>query len=228
LPLRPAALVAEEIAWLAARHPGRVGLGLAAGALSLDFEAMDLELESAVPKFKTDLPRVTAMLRGEALGALAGDPALARCAAEPIPVLSAAVSPAAGRRAARVGAGILLESMSTPARQRAVCDAFMEAGGAGPRVAIRRVWIGAPPTGAIDAQRAVYESDSPSAAQAHWAQTNTLAAEDGATLAAALRASVDEVNADALNLRVHMPGIEPRAIREQIALLGAEVLPRLR
>ena len=40
LPLRPTALVAEETAWLAARHPGRVGLGVAAGALPLDFEAM--------------------------------------------------------------------------------------------------------------------------------------------------------------------------------------------
>src|SRR3954465_13920006 len=33
LPLRPPALVAEEVAWLAARFPGRVGVGLAAGAL---------------------------------------------------------------------------------------------------------------------------------------------------------------------------------------------------
>src|SRR5262249_47583883 len=31
--LRPAALIAEETAWLAARHPERVGVGLAAGAL---------------------------------------------------------------------------------------------------------------------------------------------------------------------------------------------------
>ena len=33
LPLRPVALVAEEVAWLAARFPGRVGVGVAAGAL---------------------------------------------------------------------------------------------------------------------------------------------------------------------------------------------------
>src|SRR5215216_1163734 len=36
LPLRAPALVAEEIAWLAARFPGRVGLGIAAGALAID------------------------------------------------------------------------------------------------------------------------------------------------------------------------------------------------
>ena len=48
LPLRPTALVAEEVAWLAARHPGRVGVGVAAGALPLDFEAMGVAPDSAV------------------------------------------------------------------------------------------------------------------------------------------------------------------------------------
>jgi len=37
LPLRPPALVAEEIAWLAARFPGRVGVGVASGALPAYF-----------------------------------------------------------------------------------------------------------------------------------------------------------------------------------------------
>ena len=40
LMLRPAVLVAEETAWLAARFPGRVGLGVAAGALPVDFALM--------------------------------------------------------------------------------------------------------------------------------------------------------------------------------------------
>ena len=34
--------------------------------------------------------------------------------------------------------------------------------------------------------------------------------------------------ADALNLRVHVPGVSVTAAREQIARLGAEVLPLLR
>src|SRR5580704_15063581 len=45
LPLRPPALVAEEAAWLAARFPGRVGVGLAAGALAVDFEVMGLTMD---------------------------------------------------------------------------------------------------------------------------------------------------------------------------------------
>ena len=56
LPLRATALVAEEVAWLAARHPGRVGVGVAAGALPLDFALAGVSMESAVPIFKAELP----------------------------------------------------------------------------------------------------------------------------------------------------------------------------
>ncbi|GMU78948.1 MAG: hypothetical protein AMXMBFR46_17410 [Acidimicrobiia bacterium] len=227
LPLRPAALVAEEIAWLAARHPGRVGLGVAAGALPLDFDVMGLEIADAVVRFKAELPRVAAMLRGEQLGDLAGDPALRRCAEHPVPVLSAAVSPAAARRAASVGTGILLESMSAPERQRALCETYAAAGGRMPRVAIRRVWLGPPPESAIAAQRALYESYSPDDAQQHWAESNVIVDDDAAALAARVTGSLRAVGADACNLRVHMPDIAPGAVREQITRLGAEVLPLL-
>jgi alkanesulfonate monooxygenase SsuD/methylene tetrahydromethanopterin reductase-like flavin-dependent oxidoreductase (luciferase family) len=225
LPLRATALVAEEVAWLAARHPARVGVGVAAGALALDFEVMGLDPAVAVPRFKAEVGRLVAMLHGEELGQLAADPALAQCAVHPVPVLSAAVSPAAARRAASVGAGILVESMSTVERQRAVCDVFAASGGTGSRVAIRRVWLGPPPQRAIDAQRAVYESYAPDAAQRHWADTNTLMADDPAELAARVSASLRAANADACNLRVHMPGVPADAVRAQIERLGREVIP---
>src|ERR1700709_1943382 len=46
LALRPPAMVAEEIAWMAARFPGRVGLGVASGALPADFEIMHGPLDN--------------------------------------------------------------------------------------------------------------------------------------------------------------------------------------
>jgi alkanesulfonate monooxygenase SsuD/methylene tetrahydromethanopterin reductase-like flavin-dependent oxidoreductase (luciferase family) len=228
LPLRPAALVAEEIAWMEARYPGRVGLGVASGALELDFTVMDLELDDAVPRFKRDLPRVVAMLRGEDLGQLEGDKAFQRCREKPVPVLSAAVSPTAARRAARVGAGILLEAMSTVERHRELCDVYDATGGTQPKVLIRRVWLGDLPASVVEQQRKVYESYSSGDAMKHWGDDQTINSDDPDEIAERLVDVLDAVNADALNLRVHLPGIDEPAARAQIGRLGEELLPRLR
>src|SRR6185295_10100362 len=71
LPLRPTALVIEEIAWLAARHPGRVGLGVAAGALPADFEIMDTTMDDLPARFAAALAEVARVMSGGDAGALA-------------------------------------------------------------------------------------------------------------------------------------------------------------
>jgi alkanesulfonate monooxygenase SsuD/methylene tetrahydromethanopterin reductase-like flavin-dependent oxidoreductase (luciferase family) len=225
LPLRPTAQVAEEIAWLAARHPGRVGVGVAAGALPLDFEAMEVPLDEAVPRFKAQLPRLVAMLRGEDLGVLEEDLGLRWCAEHPVPVLSAAVSPAAARRAAGCGAGVLYEGMSPPDKLAKLSRTFDEAGGTGRKVLIRRVWLGERRSEEIEHQRAIYASYGSSGRP--MPEDQTIAAADGAELVERLAAVVTAVGADALNLRLHLVGIPAEAIREQIAGLG-EALPALR
>jgi hypothetical protein len=73
----------------------------------------------------------------------------------------------------------------------------------------------------------VYEDSAPDAAQRHWADEHTLTDDDPVALSERVHASVSAVGADAVNLRVHMPGVERRAIREQIERLGADVVPRL-
>ncbi len=158
LPLRSTALVAEEVAWLHARYRGRVGLGVAAGALPLDFKAAGVSQSDSVDRFKSELPRLVAMLRGHDLDELDGDPALLACRQSPIPVLSAAVSVAAAVRAAQCGAGILMEGMSAPSRLSRLTQAFEAAKGLGSKVLIRRVWLGRMPSGLVENQRAVYES----------------------------------------------------------------------
>ena len=223
LPLRPAALVAEEVAWLAARHQGRVGLGVAAGARAVDYGVAGISAAAAVDRFKAELPRVVAMLRGDELRALEADPALAACRAHPVPVLSAAMSVTAARRAAGAGAGLLLDGISAPSRLAPLTTVFRAVGGTGPAVLVRRVWVGPVRRHLVDAQRSVYEG----MAGAQFGDDQTVAADDPAEIAERLRAAQGEAGTDALNLRVHLPGMTPPEVRHQIEALAASVVPAL-
>jgi alkanesulfonate monooxygenase SsuD/methylene tetrahydromethanopterin reductase-like flavin-dependent oxidoreductase (luciferase family) len=228
LPLRPTALVIEETAWLAARHPGRVGLGLAAGALPIDFEIMDTTMDNLTARFSSALELVVRVLGGDDAGALADDPAIARCREHPIPVLSAAGSTTAARRAASVGAGLVFDSLSTPARCRELVDAYRGAGGTGPCVLIRRAWIGEPPAQLTTQQIDTYRGYAPAGAAANWGADELIAARDAAEVAARLVDAARDAGADALNLRVHVAGITPAAARMQIERLGDEAVPAIR
>ena len=228
LPLRPAALVAEETAWLAARFPGRVGLGVAAGALAVDFEIMGTTMDDLTARFARGLEIVAAALRGEADGPLAADPAIARCRSHPVPLASAAASATAARRAARVGASLLFDSLVTPARVRELVDVYRDAGGAGSCVLVRRAWLGEPPRADVDRQIDTYRGYAAAAAPAHWGADEMIVGPNADAVAGGLREAQRAAGADALNLRVHVPGVSVAAAREQIARLGAEVLPLLR
>ena len=223
LPLRPPALVAEEVAWLAARFPDRVGLGVASGALPTDFETMHVPMDDLAPRFGAALEEVVSLLRGDR--AIGDDAAIARCRAHPVPVLSAAMGFTAVRRAARVGAGLLFDSLSAPERVRQLVDAYRAAGGDGSCVLIRRAWVGAPPRALVERQVDVYRSYSPETAQRGW--TGDQLAGEPLEVAEELRAVAGASGADALNLRVHFPGVAPHDVREQIIRLGTEVVPAL-
>jgi alkanesulfonate monooxygenase SsuD/methylene tetrahydromethanopterin reductase-like flavin-dependent oxidoreductase (luciferase family) len=228
LPLRPVTLLAEEVAWLDARFPGRVGIGVAPGALALDFEAMGVDQSDAMPLFRAGLPKLVDMLAGRDLGVVEGDRALSACVDSPIPVISTAMSPPAVRRAAAAGAGVLYDGGTVLTRQRELSDAYVEAGGTGPRILIRRVWLGAPPSEAFTAQFDVYRSYTSDAALEHWRNDGWICTHDPEALARELADSLDQSAATCLNLRLHAPGIAAETIRDQIALLGRDVLPLLR
>lgn len=228
LPLRPAALVAEETAWLGARFPDRVGLGVAAGALAVDFEIMDVPMDGLTARFASGLELVAGALRGDAVGALAADAALARCREHPIPVLSAAASVAAARRAARVGVGLLFDSLVTTARARELVDAYRGAGGSGSCVLVRRAWLGEPPRADVDRQIDVYRGYAPTSAPTHWGADEMIVGAAADDVARGLLDAQRAAGVDALNLRVHVPGVNAAAGREQIARLGDEVIPLLR
>jgi alkanesulfonate monooxygenase SsuD/methylene tetrahydromethanopterin reductase-like flavin-dependent oxidoreductase (luciferase family) len=214
------------VAWLAARHPGRVGVGVAAGALPLDFEVMGVPIGSAVATFKAELPRLVDLLRGRELGALAGDPALGHCAEHPVAVLSAASSGAAAARAAACGAGILMEGMSAVDRLSRICASYDEAHGRQSKVLIRRVWVGDPQRELVDRQRKVYATYAEGSGA--FGTYQTISGHDPDQVAGRLHEVLTVSGADALNLRVHLPGMAPDEVREQILRLGQDVVPRLR
>jgi alkanesulfonate monooxygenase SsuD/methylene tetrahydromethanopterin reductase-like flavin-dependent oxidoreductase (luciferase family) len=220
LPLRPPALVIEEVAWLAARFPGRVGLGLAAGSLEADFDIMGLTKHELTRRFAEGLAAVAGALGGTEAGLLGDDLAVARCALDPVPLVSAAMSETAVRRAAALGVGLLFDSLSTPERIAALCEAYRRAGGSGPCVLVRRVWVGVAPTEEVDRQLDRYRSYASAGAQVHWQGEQLLADTDATALARRLDGAVSEAGVDALNLRIHVPGVSPATARRQIAALS--------
>jgi alkanesulfonate monooxygenase SsuD/methylene tetrahydromethanopterin reductase-like flavin-dependent oxidoreductase (luciferase family) len=226
LPLRPAALVLEEIAWLAARHPGRVGLGVASGSLQADFDLMGLTKDDLTTRFTIALRVVADALAGRAADGLEADPAVASCRERPVPVLSAAMSGTAVRRAADAGVGLLFDSLTELGRCRELIETFHESGGLAPVVLIRRVWLGTAPTERHHQQVGVYAGYATGGAQSHWDPSAMIcgAADE---ITDQLRNSLVATGADALNLRVHAPGLDPAEVSDQIAAL-AEVVAMLR
>ena len=88
---------------------------------------------------------------------------------------------------------------------------------------VRRVWTGAPPTAHIDAQVQHYRAYASPGVQMHLQGEQTVAADRGATLAEELAAVSARAGVDALNLRIHVPGVAPATARDQIAALGEVV-----
>ena len=231
LPLRPVGLLAEEVAWLDARFPGRVGIGVGPGSLPLDFEAMDADLADAVPRFKRDLPRLAAMLRGDELGT-------ARRRPGPVgPRPGGAGDPDGehrhepGRGAGGPRRAASASSTTGPASSTGCAGSPTSTprpAAPGPRVLVRRVWLGEPPTGAFDAQFDVYKGYTPAERQEHWRGSGWMTGDDAEPLADELATVVQASGATCLNLRIHAPGVDPDAAQEQIGVLGRELLPRLR
>jgi alkanesulfonate monooxygenase SsuD/methylene tetrahydromethanopterin reductase-like flavin-dependent oxidoreductase (luciferase family) len=218
LPLRPWALAAEDIAWLNARFPGRVGLGVGAGSWEPDFTIMGQQKEGYLDRFLDGFGRIAAALKGKAEGELAKDAAIMRCAQHPIPMLSASTSPKGCRFAASVGAGLLFESMTPPARLRELAKIYYDHGGPGPIVLIRKVWVGATNLERQEKQQNVYRSYADQSVTQHWTanQVITGTADD---IADGLAQAALDVGADAINLRLHVPGVQPQEIMNQINAL---------
>jgi len=229
LPLRPVSQVVEDVAWTHHRFPGRVGIGVCAGALPVDFELAGVPFEEMFPRYRAGLAELTAAFGGRATGPLAAEPAVAALVPGEIPVVAAVQAEKTARRAARLGAGVLFDSLQSLERTRVIADAYADEGGVGPRILIRRVWVGAPPTANMAAQMDRYRGYAPARAVATWGEDDAIiAGADGGEVAEGLHAALVASGCDTLNVRVFLAGLSPRQVAEQITRHGAETLPRLR
>jgi alkanesulfonate monooxygenase SsuD/methylene tetrahydromethanopterin reductase-like flavin-dependent oxidoreductase (luciferase family) len=228
LPFRRPAVVAEEIAWLDARFPGRIGAGFGSGGNQPDFELVGVPFEERAARFERNLRAVVAILHGREPTPHAGDPAIEQARRRGIPLLSAAMSKTAVRRAAELGVGIIGSSLLSATRTRELLQAFRAAGGTGPHVLICRVWLGEPPLELMERQFQEYRHASDGPAAGASARDGLIAGTDGREIAARLLDAVRSAEADALNVRVHIAGLAPEAAREQIERVGREVVPHVR
>jgi hypothetical protein len=94
-------------------------------------------------------------------------------------------------------------------------------------VLVRRAWVGDPPTEQVDRQVERYRSYASTGAQAHWQGDQLVAAGDADTVAGHLAEVTARAGADALNLRIHVPGVSPAGARRQITAMG-DVVAALR
>ncbi|MCU1376568.1 MAG: class flavin-dependent oxidoreductase [Actinomycetia bacterium] len=228
LPLRPTRLVAEEAAWLAARHPGRVLVGVAAGAAELDFEIAGVPIAERTRRYRAALPELVGILDGSEPGLLAGDSAVAACREHPVPVVSAVTTLAGTTVAAAAGAGLMLDGFSPVSWSAELAENWRQARGRGRVVLSRRVWLGDAAGDATVDEMAKYRGFSSSAMQERVEADDSLITSGAPKeVAAGLRAAAEAVGADSLSLRVHLPGVGPEGVRDQLARLGAEVLPYL-
>jgi alkanesulfonate monooxygenase SsuD/methylene tetrahydromethanopterin reductase-like flavin-dependent oxidoreductase (luciferase family) len=229
LPLRPVTQIVEDLAWTHHRFPGRVGVGVCAGALPVDFEMADVPFEEMFPRYRRALAELADALAGRASGPLAAEPGVAALRAGEIPVVAAVQADKTVRRAATIGVGVLFDSLQTIERTRALADAYLDAGGSGPRVLIRRAWIGPPPTDNMAAQMDRYRGYAPQRAMAAWGDDDALVAGvDGAEVAERLHDVMVRTGCDVINVRVFLAGLTPAQIHDQIRRHGEETLPVLR
>lgn len=229
LPLRNVRLVAEQIAWLDARFPGRVGAGFAPGYHADDFAALGIDnFDRRGSAYASMLIELTSILGGREDGPLGRDRAVQALGGRAIPMVGAAGSKRAAQRAADAGIGLLMDSMAAPADLARLVDQYEAAGGRGPRVVGRRVWVGEPPLELFEAQLSTYQSKAGDASFIQAATTDALIGGTAESVLDGLAEVAVAARATAFALRVHLPGLEPEIADEQIQRVGEEILPELR
>jgi alkanesulfonate monooxygenase SsuD/methylene tetrahydromethanopterin reductase-like flavin-dependent oxidoreductase (luciferase family) len=228
--LRSAVTVAEDVGWLAAAFPGRVGVGFAPGYFAADFETVGVPFSGRAARYAAALKVIGHALGGKAEGNLARDPALAACAKAPVPTVGAAGGPLTVQRTAEAGVGLLFDSGTPKERLIELLAAYHAHGGIGPYLLNRRVWVGDLPEG-IDAERRMgglrVDAGLQMAPPTNFSPSESISGHPDEVIARIL-GSLNTVGPAGLHLKIYSPGVTHSMIMHQIERLGKEVLPELR
>lgn len=227
LTLRNPSLVVEEAAWLAARFPGRVGLGVGPGFAPLDFEVAGQALDGRLTRYRTALEVLAAGLGGRAPEGLGRDLAVAGLEAGEVPVVATLGGPVGAAHAGRARVGAMVDSFASVEKARGLFSAFRAAGGTSPRVLCRRAWLGPPDPERMAVLARGYSSIGSGGAIGA-PQADFIATPEPEELAERLVGEVRDSGADSLLLRFHHPGLAASAMLEQLEATGLRVLPLIR
>lgn len=226
VPLRAPGLVVEELAWLEARHPGRVAAAFASGYVEKDFVACGVSFEDRNLRFRRSLDVIGRELT-EPSDVFTNDRVVRAAAEARIPMLVAAKGRLAVERAARLGMGVSVP-LHEPDQLAAVHNHYVEAGGSGPRVLIRWAWLGDLPTEAVRRWDEGHARSIDGGPRTDESSLRVACAPDPGSLADQLVGEVTASKSTALSVRIHLPSVEPKLVAEQIADIGREVVPKVR
>jgi alkanesulfonate monooxygenase SsuD/methylene tetrahydromethanopterin reductase-like flavin-dependent oxidoreductase (luciferase family) len=226
LNLRNPVLVAEELAWTAARFPGRVAAALAAGYAKSEFELLGVDFEDRGARFAQALTTLRATLAGDTTAG--ADPAIAGWAEQPAPLLSAANSSAAVKRAAVRGLGIFFPGGEPRERLQRLIETYRQAGGTGPVVKIRTLWMGKPPAGALEARDRIYREAAATSGVRHAnGFAEPFAHGPDERILDEVAQDFDALDIDGVNVRFYLKGVDHPAVLDQIERFGGAVLSQL-
>jgi alkanesulfonate monooxygenase SsuD/methylene tetrahydromethanopterin reductase-like flavin-dependent oxidoreductase (luciferase family) len=227
LPIRSLAGLVEEVAWLEAAYPGRVAIGCAAGYAKGDFDAYGIPFEGRLPRFRELFEHFAHALGGDAVPAMLGqDPAVRQLAGN-VRLVMCSRGQQAVRLAARVGAGIAPTQLSE-AGYRDLFAEYAAAGGKGPRVIQRWVFLGDPPQAEIDALNHGYQT---ALGDHRWQDADSaivpFSERDPVALADRLLRWMAASDGTVLCIRFHIGALRAEVVDEQLEQFGKEVMPLL-
>jgi alkanesulfonate monooxygenase SsuD/methylene tetrahydromethanopterin reductase-like flavin-dependent oxidoreductase (luciferase family) len=212
--------VAEQVAWLSARFPGRIGLGLAAGYAQEDLAPFGRPQDGIGRLYLDSLQRFVAIFEGRT----EADADIAIRDFEQVPMVSASNTPLGIREATALGLGIaVVGSADDSAQQRGLLELCRRHALGKPIVYTRRVWLGAVDAGRLEELEAAYAS---------WRRVSATGGDvlvgTAETAAAQLVAELAALEGPSLNVRFHIPHATSKEIAAQIERFAAEVLPAVR